>query len=164
MLEFLLSLFCMTTIPPQTNIEYEFSVPYAEVVYIDEFEVKAEITAYSLENSTGIAYDGTPAIPNKTIAVDPKTIPLSSMVYIPTQGWRRANDTGSGVKTKPNGVTVIDLCVTDFDTACDWGRRTMTVRVRPPKARVKFAIKETKPNNKKWGNPFEEEEWTYKKN
>ena len=53
----------------------------------------------------GITFSGTKAVKGRTIAVDPKVIPLGSSVYIKfpeeyekLNGWYIAEDTGSKVK------------------------------------------------------------------
>lgn len=46
----------------------------------------------------GITYSGTRVVEGKTIAVDPKVIPIGWWVYIEGVGFRRAEDIGSGVK------------------------------------------------------------------
>ncbi len=75
-------------------------------------------------SGTGIAYDGTPAVPYKTIAVDPRVIPLQSQVYIPGIGKVRANDTGSAIKGK-----IIDIAMDSRKAAWNWGRRTIEVYI-----------------------------------
>lgn len=75
-------------------------------------------------SGTGIAYDGTPAVPYKTIAVDPKVIPLQSQVYIPGIGQVRANDTGSAIKGK-----IIDIAMDSRNAAWDWGRRNIEIYI-----------------------------------
>ena len=78
-------------------------------------------------SGTGIAYDGTPAVPYKTIAVDPRVIPLQSQVYIPGIGQVRANDTGNAIKGN-----IIDIAMPNREAAFKWGRRKVLVKVRPP--------------------------------
>lgn len=75
-------------------------------------------------SGTGLAYDGTPAIPYKTIAVDPKVIPLQSQVYIPNIGQVRANDTGSAIKGK-----IIDIAMDSRKAAWNWGRRNIEIYI-----------------------------------
>lgn len=75
-------------------------------------------------SGTGIAYDGTPAVPYKTIAVDPKVIPLQSQVYIPGIGQVRANDTGSAIKGK-----IIDIAMDSRNAAWNWGRRNIEIYI-----------------------------------
>ena len=75
-------------------------------------------------SGTGIAYDGTPAVPYKTIAVDPKVIPLQSQVYIPGIGQVRANDTGGAIKGK-----IIDIAMDSRNAAWNWGRRNIEIYI-----------------------------------
>jgi len=70
--------------------------------------IEATLTAYdSGEESTGktedhplygITYSGTKVKEGRTAAVDPEVIPLGWWIYIEGYGFRRAEDTGSGVK------------------------------------------------------------------
>lgn len=88
-----------------------------------------EATAYWTHDpvdasGTGLAYDGTPAVPYKTIAVDPKVIPLQSRVYIPNIGQVRANDTGSAIKG-----AIIDIAMDSRDAAWKWGRRNIEIYI-----------------------------------
>lgn len=81
------------------------------------FEVKrilnnVSLTAYSAHFAStgkteempgyGETYTGTQVLEGRTIAVDPKVIPLGWWVYIDGIGFRRAEDIGSGVK----GLTI----------------------------------------------------------
>lgn len=59
-----------------------------------------------------------------TIAVDPKIIPLGSLVYIDSLGLALATDTGRKIK----GM-LIDICFTNMDEAIEWGRRDIQVYV-----------------------------------
>lgn len=98
-----------------------------------EYEMHVTATAYWTHDPVdasghGIAFDGTPAVAYKTIAVDPKVIPLQSQVYVPGFGWMRANDTGNAIKG-----AIIDIAMDSRDAAFKWGRRKLLVKVRPPK-------------------------------
>ena len=55
---------------------------------------------------------GTTMAVGRTIAVDPKIIPLGSNVYIEGYGWRVAEDTGGAIKN-----TKIDMCVSSHSEA-----------------------------------------------
>lgn len=66
---------------------------------------------------------GTIPVPNRTIAVDPKYIPLGSRVIINGKEYI-AEDTGSGV----DGPWVDIFCATHQE-ALDWGMQTMEVTV-----------------------------------
>lgn len=59
-----------------------------------------------------------------TIAVDPKVIPLGSVVYIDSLGIGMATDTGKLIK----GM-IVDICFSDMDEAMEWGRRKVTITV-----------------------------------
>lgn len=55
---------------------------------------------------------GTTMAAGRTIAVDPKIIPLGSKVYIEGYGWRVAEDTGGAIKNLK-----IDMCVSSHSEA-----------------------------------------------
>lgn len=57
-----------------------------------------------------------------TIAVDPKIIPLGSLVYIDSLGLAMATDTGKKIKGR-----LIDICFTNMSEATKWGRRDISV-------------------------------------
>jgi len=59
-----------------------------------------------------------------TIAVDPKVIPLGSLVYIDSLGLALATDTGKAIK----GM-IIDICFTNMKEAKKWGRKKVNVYV-----------------------------------
>lgn len=59
-----------------------------------------------------------------TIAVDPKVIPLGSLVYIDSLGIALATDTGKKIRGR-----LIDICFTNMDEATEWGRRDVRVYV-----------------------------------
>ena len=63
---------------------------------VDEFEV----TAYTLAEGNGDGYTATMTIPEvgRTIAVDPRVIPLGSRVLIPGRGMYHAEDVGGAIK------------------------------------------------------------------
>lgn len=93
------------------------------------YSIVVTATAYTPddEGCTGIAYDGRPAIPYRTIAVDPKVIPLGSRVYIPGFGWMLAHDIGGAIKGRR-----MDICLDTIDSAYAFGRRQVEVYVEPP--------------------------------
>lgn len=99
----------------------------------NQYTLVVESTAYWVmdpvdASGTGIAADGTKAVPWKTIAVDPKVIPLQSKVLVPGVGWCRANDTGSAIKGN-----IIDMAVESKSSAYKWGRKKgLEVLVIPP--------------------------------
>lgn len=76
----------------------------------------------------GITFSGTTVEEGRTIAVDPKVIPMGWWVYIEGYGFRRAEDKGSGVQGKH-----IDIYFEDGDYANEFGRkRGATVYVVGP--------------------------------
>ncbi len=90
-----------------------------------------KLTAYSGPQdgkAKAITATGTSARAGRTVAVDPKVIPLGSRVYIEGIGERIAEDTGGGVKGQH-----IDLYVHSVPAAHKFGvqRRTVTVVVAP---------------------------------
>lgn len=98
-----------------------------------------KLTAYSAgADSTGKSegtpgygktYTGTTVTEGRTIAVDPKVIPLGWWVYIEGVGFRRAEDIGSGVKGQ-----MIDVYFEDHGYANKFGtKQGYTVYVVGPK-------------------------------
>lgn len=89
-------------------------------------------TAYTpfepgMTSGTGLAYDGRPAVPYKTAAVDPKVIPLGSRVWVPGIGWCLAHDTGNLIQGH-----IIDVCLAEEAEMLEWGRRSVEIVVVPP--------------------------------
>lgn len=76
-------------------------------------------------SGTGLAADGKPAIPYKTIAVDPNVIPMQSEVYVPDIGWCIAHDTGGAIKGNK-----IDIAMDSKEAAYQWGRRIVRVKIK----------------------------------
>jgi 3D (Asp-Asp-Asp) domain-containing protein len=58
------------------------------------------------------------------VAVDPRVIPMGSIVYVEGYGIALASDKGSAIRGKK-----IDLCVPNRSTAIRFGRRPVTVHV-----------------------------------
>lgn len=58
------------------------------------------------------------------IAVDPSVIPLGSKVWVEGYGTAIAGDTGGAIKGNK-----IDLLVADYNTAINYGRQTVTVKI-----------------------------------
>jgi 3D (Asp-Asp-Asp) domain-containing protein len=67
---------------------------------------------------------GIPPIYDKTVAVDPKVIPLGSTVKIAGVGTFLAADTGKLIKG-----TRIDIAVADCEEAIQFGKQNMKVRI-----------------------------------
>ena len=58
------------------------------------------------------------------IAVDPRVIPLGSMVEIPGFGIYIAGDTGGAIKGN-----IIDIHFATVGQALKWGRRSVTIKI-----------------------------------
>lgn len=78
-----------------------------------------ESTAYALHGTTAT---GVKPVYNpggiSTIAVDPRVIPLGSLVYVDGYGLARAADTGGAIKGN-----IIDVYFTSNERCTQWGRR-----------------------------------------
>lgn len=90
-------------------------------------ELILEITAYSKDDpgmdGRGIMFTGLP-VDGGALAVDPRVIPLGSVVWIPGVGYTVALDTGAAIK----GYKA-DLYIPDRTKALEWGRRKIKVRI-----------------------------------
>lgn len=65
-----------------------------------------------------------------TVAVDPRIIPLGSILYIKSYGWARAEDTGSAIKGKR-----IDIWLPSKEQSLKWGVKRVKVVVYKPSKR-----------------------------
>lgn len=74
----------------------------------------------STHTATGIDLRVNPRV----IAVDPRVIPLGSMIEIPGLGIFIAGDTGGAIKGNK-----IDIHFSTVGQALNWGRRTITIRI-----------------------------------
>ncbi len=97
---------------------------------------EVEVTAYDAYSSQSINVkawqDGKtalnrPAIPGRTIAVDPRIIPFDSLVFIPGFGWRVAEDVGGAIKGYK-----IDILMNTKGAAMQFGRKKMYILWVPP--------------------------------
>lgn len=79
-------------------------------------------TAYCLMGTTA---SGTQVAPG-TIAVDPRLIPMHSIIHVPVYGRGRALDTGSAIKGSR-----IDVWMNSCSAARQWGVKRLTIRVWP---------------------------------
>jgi 3D (Asp-Asp-Asp) domain-containing protein len=86
-----------------------------------------ESTAYTPDagrkNPTFITKTGRPAAFG-VVAVDPKVIPLNTLVFVEGYGFAIAADTGGAIKGKK-----IDVCIESYKEAIKWGRRDVRVHV-----------------------------------
>lgn len=75
----------------------------------------------------GLTFSGTKAMEGRTIAVDPRRIPLGSLVFIEElKEYRVAEDTGGAVRGSH-----IDLYMEDLSRAVRWGIRRVRIQVFP---------------------------------
>lgn len=92
--------------------EEEQSVGYKSVVYV-------EATAY---DGGGITATGTVPVRNSngisTVAVDPRVIPLGSLVYVEGYGQAIAADTGGAIRGN-----IVDVYLNSKEEAINWGRK-----------------------------------------
>ncbi len=116
-------------IAPSTGIE---PVPEPESVIQAEPSrgnrtMVMEATAYCYGTVTRT---GTSPVEGRTIAVDPKVIPLGSQVYVSCETWPEvagvytAEDTGRLVKGH-----IIDIYMIDYEQCIQWGRRPVKVKI-----------------------------------
>src|SRR5690606_12858134 len=89
----------------------------------------------------GITASGAKVKENQTIAVDPKVIPLGSLVYIDGIGIRKAEDTGSAIKGHK-----IDVYIPDLDEALEFGvKKNVKVYVLAPEKKNDVFIASANP-------------------
>lgn len=65
------------------------------------------------------------------IAVDPKVIPLGTLMYVEGYGFGIAEDTGGAIKGNK-----IDVCIEDREEAMAWGRKKVKVHIFTAKVEV----------------------------
>lgn len=93
-----------------------------EPTYLGTFKVYAYCPcSYCCSNNLGITAMGTKATAGRTIAVDPKVIPLGSKVIINGNTYI-AEDTGGGIKGNK-----IDMFFNSHQEALNWGIKTLDV-------------------------------------
>ena len=94
------------------------SLDYKSVLYV-------ESTAYT---GGGTTATGTTPVRDEegisTVAVDPRVIPLGSLVYVEGYGQAVAADTGGAIKGN-----IVDVYLNSHDEAVNWGRRNVSVYV-----------------------------------
>lgn len=146
-LAIILSVFISTVGIPIPFLNHKLQVKSEEVVplkqIVEEYViVEFEMTAYSpLDPSAkiGVCHDGSPkttasgTVPTsgRTIAVDPKIIPLGTEVYVQGFGWRIAEDVGGMIKG-----TTLDMVMDSQKDALEWGRKRVMVAIK--KSEVEF--------------------------
>jgi 3D (Asp-Asp-Asp) domain-containing protein len=102
--------------------------------YTFKKKINGESVAYYSSLPNPKTATGNPAIPGKTIAVDPSVIPLGSLVYITsvdgkswTYGPAYAHDVGGGIKGN-----IVDLFKASYAEAVSHGRRNCIIYVLNP--------------------------------
>lgn len=96
--------------------------------------IQGEAVAYYSNRTNPSTATGNPAIPGKTIAVDPNVIPLGSLVYITsvdgtswTYGPAYAHDVGGGIKGN-----IVDLFKASYSECVAHGRRNCIIYILEP--------------------------------
>jgi uncharacterized protein YabE (DUF348 family)/3D (Asp-Asp-Asp) domain-containing protein len=99
-------------------------------VTVTAYTASAVSTGKSAEHPQyGITSSGTKVTEGRTIAVDPKVVPMGWWVYIEGIGFRRAEDTGSAIKGN-----IIDLYFDSLQNAQRFGtKRGYTMYIIGPK-------------------------------
>ncbi|AMX00665.1 hypothetical protein ATY39_15330 [Rummeliibacillus stabekisii] len=92
-------------------------------MYVSSTAYTAYCKGCSGKTATGINLRKNPY--KKVIAVDPKVIPLRSMVYVNGYGLAVAGDTGGAIKGRK-----IDVFMPSKKKAYSWGRRTVKVTIQ----------------------------------
>lgn len=129
-----------TTAKPTTKPSTVVSEPEAITVtaggktYDVSRLIKGESVAYYSNRTNPSTATGNPAIPGKTIAVDPKVIPLGSLVYITSvdgKSWSYgpayAHDVGGGIKGN-----IVDLFKASYSECVAHGRRNCIIYILKP--------------------------------
>lgn len=99
--------------------------PAAEVSRGEPRYMVLDATAYVETGSR--TFTGTWPQAGRTVAVDPKVIPLGTRLYIEGYGWVVAEDTGGAIKGNK-----IDIFMDDEDRSLEFGRRNVIVRIPVP--------------------------------
>lgn len=69
-------------------------------------------------------FTGTWPEAGRTVAVDPKVIPLGTRLYVEGWGWVVAEDTGGAIKGRK-----IDIYMDSLDQALEFGRKNVVVKI-----------------------------------
>jgi 3D (Asp-Asp-Asp) domain-containing protein len=103
-------------------------------------------TAYTpdagLKNPTYRTSTGTKA-EYGVIAVDPKVVPLGTLMYVEGYGFGIAEDTGGAIKGN-----IIDVCVQTRAEAMKWGRKKVKVHIFTGKVEVPTSEEASKSSSK----------------
>ena len=88
-------------------------------------KITVEASAYTLGEGSGTGMTSIGIIPYEGIvAVDPSFIPYYTKMYIPGYGFAMAGDTGGAIRGYK-----IDLFMTSYYRAIQWGRRTIDIYI-----------------------------------
>lgn len=112
---------------PQTATSQEVQTTTAAPAATEGYTLTVEATAYSYAEAGLSSYtaDGTNLVNDPmVIAVDPRVIPLGTMVEIPGYGVFRAADTGGAIVGNK-----IDVHFPTVAQTYNFGRRTITIRI-----------------------------------
>ena len=118
------------------KLKHDQSVYLSGKTYVVVKEMNVLASAYSQsdeeETADGITYIETRVRDNHTIAVDPRVIPLGSIVYIESDsplvgGFYVAEDIGSAIKGNR-----IDIFMSDKNKCFEFGKRSVKVTVLKP--------------------------------
>ena len=115
-----------------TSGQSELQLKYASMAQFKLSEAKVmtmESTAYlpTDGSSAGLTATGRKAR-RGMVAVDPRVIPMNSLVYVEGYGWAVAADTGGAIKGN-----IIDVCIESRSACMNWGRRNVKVFIFPQK-------------------------------
>jgi 3D (Asp-Asp-Asp) domain-containing protein len=105
------------------------------VVYNITKAINGRAVSYYSSSSNPLTYTGNPAIPGKTVAVDPSVIPLGSLLYIASlddgktwsYGPAYAHDIGGGIKG-----TYVDLFMASKADCYKFGNRNCVIYIITP--------------------------------
>ena len=98
--------------------------------------IKAELTAYSNDPKCSDQWGSQTAMQTKTrlgVIAAPSNIPLGSKMYIPElesykeDGMFDVEDRGGAIKIKEDGTYVIDVWVSTYEEAVEFGRKNTTI-------------------------------------
>jgi len=98
--------------------------------------IKAELTAYSNDSKCSDQWGSQTAMQTKTrlgVIAAPSNIPLGSKMYIPElesykeDGMFDVEDRGGAIKIKEDGTYVIDVWVSTYEEAVEFGRKNTTI-------------------------------------
>ncbi|MFT8364161.1 MAG: 3D domain-containing protein [Sporolactobacillus sp.] len=102
-----------------------FSIPLASQASAKSVRtIRVQSTAYCEKGITATGFNFNRNPKAKIIAVDPRVIPMFSLVLIPGYGKAIARDTGGRIKGN-----IIDVHFSSKQQAIRWGRKHITIKV-----------------------------------